>query len=219
MTRKMKDSEFRESMKQGIHLPFITTINSLVEDLREDEPPTGRGWVPYVAPNHGGAEAPVLSVLRDPGSMTSEARGSGMLSVENDDVTAALQCELLENAGLTPKNITPWNAYPWYRHDQSSGLSSRQVTEGIDPLRRLVGLLPDLKVVLLQGREAQLLWKRFSKEHPEIAGRYVAVESYHPGRTALRHPDPAVRHARDARRREAFHEVAGVLSGEGPTRR
>ncbi|RJT75631.1 hypothetical protein D6T63_17575 [Arthrobacter cheniae] len=109
--------------------------------------------------------------------MTSEAKGSGMLSVENDDDTAALQCEPLDAAEIAPIDITPWNTYPWYRHDQTSGLTSQQVTEGIEPLLRLINLMPRLNVVLPQGSEAQLLWKRFTRKHPDIAGRYAAGES------------------------------------------
>ena len=134
--------------------------------------------------------------------------------VENDDDTATLQCELLENAGLAPMDITPWNTYPWYRHDQHSGLGSRLVTEGIEPLRRLIKLMPDLKVVLLQGNEAQLPWRRFSVRHPEVAGRLWSVGTYHPGRTALRDPDPDVREAHGAHRIKAFQRVAAILDGE-----
>lgn len=211
MTRRMKNREFRESMALGVHLPHITAINSLVERLREAEPPEGRGWVPYIAPLHGGSEAHVLSILRDPGPMTHEVRGSGMLCVENDDETAALQCDLLDNAGLTPMDITPWNTYPWYRHDQKSGLAGHQVTEGIEPLLELIALMPDLAVVILQGQEAQLLWRRTALRHPELVGRLSSVGTYHPGRTALRHPDPAVRAARAAHRVKAFHMVARLL--------
>jgi hypothetical protein len=149
--------------------------------------------------------------------MTHETKGSGMLCVENDDDSAALQCELLASVELTPADLTPWNAYPWYRHDQSSGLRSPQITEGLDPLARLIGLLPHLKVVLLQGGEAQTLWKRFTRKLPNAAARYVAVETYHPGRTALRDPDPSVREARANRRIEAFREVRQALDNDPAT--
>lgn len=121
----------------------------------------------------------ILSILRDPGPMTHESKGSGMLCVENDDDSAALQCELLASVELTPADLTPWNTYPWYRHDQSSGLRNSQITEGLAPLGRLIELMPNLEVVLLQGGEAQTLWKRFTRKHPKIATHYTAVETYH----------------------------------------
>ena len=214
MVKQMKDAAFKAEQFAGVHLPHVTAVNQLVESLREPEPPAGRGWVPYVAPIHGGSEAPILSILRDPGPMTHKTKGSGMLCVENDDDSAALQCELLASVDLTPADLTPWNAYPWYRHDQSTGLRSPQITEGLEPLTQLVDLMPNLKVVLLQGGEAQTLWKRFSRKNPRVAARYVAVESYHPGRTALRDPDAAAREARANRRFEAFREVRQALEGD-----
>jgi hypothetical protein len=211
MVKQMREPAFKAEQFEGVHLPHVTAVNQVVESLREPEPSAGRGWVPYVAPLHGGSEARILSILRDPGPMTHETKGSGMLCVENDDDSAALQCELLASVDLTPADLTPWNAYPWYRHDQSSGLRSPQITEGLDPLARLIDVMPKLEVVLLQGGEAQTLWKRFARKQPRVAARYAAVETYHPGRTALRDPDPAVREARANRRFEAFREVRQIL--------
>ena len=135
-----------------------------------------------------------------------------MLCIENNDDSAALQCELFESVGLAVADVTPWNTYPWYRTDQQSGLTSPQISEGLEPLHRLIDLMPRLKVVLLQGGEAQMLWKRFSRGAPVLADRYTAVGTYHPGRTALRHKDPAVRQARAARRFAAIQEVHKALT-------
>ncbi|MEV4990191.1 uracil-DNA glycosylase [Pseudarthrobacter sp. LMD1-1-1.1] len=191
MVRQMRDPAFKAKQFAGVHLPHVTEVNQLVESLRQSGLSSGgRGWVPYVAPIHGGTEAHILSILRDPGPMTHESKGSGMLCVENYDDSAALQCELLASVELTPADLTPWNTYPWYRHDQSSGLRSSQITEGLAPLGRLIELMPNLEVVLLQGGEAQTLWKRFTRKHPRIATQYTAVGTYHPGKTALRTPDP-----------------------------
>jgi hypothetical protein len=214
MVKQMRDPAFKAEQFAGVHLPHVTEVNRLVELLREPEPSAGgRGWVPYVAPIHGGSEARILSILRDPGPMTHETKGSGMLCVENDDDSAALQCELLASVDLTAADLTPWNTYPWYRHDQSSGLRSPQVTEGLAPLARLIELMSSLEVVVLQGGEAQTLWKRFTRKHPRVTARYTAVETYHPGRTALRDADPFVREARAKRRFEAFREVRRALDG------
>lgn len=214
MVKQMRDPAFKAEELAGVHLPHVTAVNLLVELLREPEPSAGgRGWLPYVAPIHGGSEASILSILRDPGPMTHETKGSGMLCVENDDDSAALQCELLASVDLTAADLTPWNTYPWYRDDRSSGLRSRQITEGLEPLCRLIELTPNMEVVLLQGREAQTLWKRFGRKHPRVAARYTAVETYHPERTALRAPDPSIREARAKRRFEAFREVRRALDG------
>ena len=60
----------------------------------------GRGWMPYVAPCHGGVDARVLSVLRDPGPKTAEQGGSGFLCIDNDDPTAARQVEAFAAVGI-----------------------------------------------------------------------------------------------------------------------
>jgi hypothetical protein len=211
MVRRMRDPNFKAEQLSGKYQPHIEPVNRLVDELREAEPPVGRGWAPYVAPIHGGSEARILSILRDPGPKTHKDTGSGMLCVENDDDSAALQCDLLSSADLTPWDLTPWNAYPWFRYDQSSGLTSPQITEGLDPLRRIVELMPALEVVLLQGGEAKTLWKRFARKEPHLAGRCAVVETYHPGRTALRHPDPEVRKGREERRYAAFLEARQAL--------
>jgi hypothetical protein len=71
--------------------------------------------------------------------------------------------------------------------------------------------MPNLEVVLLEGGEAQTLLERFARKQPTVAARYSAVETYHPGRTAPRDPDPLVREARANRRFEAFREVRQIL--------
>lgn len=70
----------------------------------------------------------------------------------------------------------------------------------------------------LQGGEAHTLWKRFTRKYPRVAAKYTAVETYHPGRTALRDPDPAVREARAMRRFEAFREVRRILDNNSDRR-
>jgi len=55
--------------------------------------------VPAIAPWHGGIEARVLSVLRDPGPKTLTVGGSGFLCIENDDPTAHRQAEMFAAVG------------------------------------------------------------------------------------------------------------------------
>jgi hypothetical protein len=85
MSRKMADPAFCEAQHKHRLDPHISPINQMVHDLRDQD---GRGWLPEVAPMHGGIDARVLSVLRDPGPATQTGSGSGFLCVENDDPTA-----------------------------------------------------------------------------------------------------------------------------------
>ena len=86
--------------------------------------------MPHVAPVHGGLEARVLTVLRDPGPKTQVGVGSGFLCVENDDQTAQTQMELMADAGVEATDITPWNAYPWYIN---AAPRPAQLDAGVEP--------------------------------------------------------------------------------------
>ncbi len=177
--RRMKDSVFRQQQEEGIRLPHVAPINRLVDELRQE----GRGWVPYVAPLYGGIKAEMLSVLRDPGPMThAEKNGSGFLCLENDDAAAELFATLLEGAGLRADQMVPWNAYPWYINRKPN---AAELAVGIDPLQRLLGLLPRLRVVMLNGGEAKSQWRKFEKTHPGLAARYAVLPTYHTSRQAF----------------------------------
>jgi hypothetical protein len=211
MTRRMKDPEFLRQQQADIYAPHIAPVNRLVDSLIEPAPPAGRGWMPYVAPLHGGVHARVLSILRDPGPKTRQDGGSGMICVENDDPTAAKMGELFTEAGIAYEDITPWNAYPWYINAAPTG---PQVTQGVAPLKSLVELMPNLKVVLLQGGQAQAVWRKLAKGHPRFVAslRIRSVATFHPGNQALQTPNPEVRQQRIDRRKEAMKEVADALS-------
>ncbi|MCQ6555444.1 hypothetical protein NPS70_19905 [Streptomyces sp. C10-9-1] len=73
--------------------------------------------------------------------------------------------------------------------------------------------MPDLRVVLLQGGDAQATWRRLEKAHPDVAAqeRFQVVRTYHPGRQALWSPDPEVRAAREQHRENALRRVADML--------
>lgn len=90
----MKDATFRAEQWTGRYDSHVELINRFVDSLIAEGESTGKGWMPYLAPWHGGAEARVLSILRDSGPKTQKEGGSGMLCIENDDPTAAKQCEL-----------------------------------------------------------------------------------------------------------------------------
>ena len=77
--RRMRDAAFRQPQLDAMYAPHVAPVNRYVDELRE----MARGWVPYVAPLHGGIEGRALFLLRDPGPMTDPSRGSGFLCVEN----------------------------------------------------------------------------------------------------------------------------------------
>ncbi|WP_199184002.1 hypothetical protein [Cryobacterium sp. Y57] len=108
MTRRLKDAGYRAEQWQQRKAPHIKPVNDYVDEIS-----TPDLWVPCVAPIHGGINARVLFVLRDPGPATQRETGSGFISIENDDPTAERQCNRFESVGLSASAILPWNAYPW----------------------------------------------------------------------------------------------------------
>lgn len=210
MARRMREEAFRAEQEKGLYAPHVRPINEMVDALREQDE---RGWMPYVAPWHGGAEARVLSVLRDPGPKTLDGVGSGFLCVENDDPTAELQAQIFEEAGISASDVTPWNAYPWYINRSPN---AAELQAGAEVLKRLLGLMPRREVVLLQGKEAQDVWRRLLKSHPGVVrDRTVEVFStYHPGRQALFVRDPEERARRAQHRIDTYKKVGDALRGK-----
>lgn len=191
----------------------IAPINRLVDELSK----WGYGWLPYVAPMYGGVNASVLSLLRDPGPKTQTDRGSGFICMENDDATAETISRYFAEAGISAHNVVPWNAYPWYINRNPS---ASELNVGVEALRRLIELLPRLRVVMLHGGVARNACKRLATRYGSLLyGRDLHVlATYHTSRQAFWHRDPAVRQARKEHLRNAFAEAAQLLSGfDAPT--
>lgn len=201
----MSDPAFRATQEADRYASHVRPINELVDSLRDET----RGWMPHVAPLHGGINAGALSVLRDPGPATQVGSGSGFLCIENDDPTAERQLEMFTDVGVTPADITPWNAYPWYIN---AAPKAAQLDDGVEPLVELLDMMIELRVVFLQGNEARNGWARLAKRYPDRARRArTVIATFHPGRQALFHPDPDVRRARVEHREAAYRELAAAL--------
>jgi Holliday junction resolvase RusA-like endonuclease len=210
MVRRMREPAYRAEQWRDRYATHIEPINRLVDELGAQ---AAAGRPPYVAPMYRGVHAPVLAILRDPGPMAAGVQGSGFLSVENDDQTAERQCGFFAEAGIDPADVVPWNAYPWYINDTPS---RTQLAEGVEPLRRLIALMPGLRVVLPAGKDAQAAWQLFSSRHGALirARGIEAISTYHPSRQALQHPDPAERSRREEHIRATLRRAA-LLIGSG----
>ena len=171
--QQLADPAFRADQHACLREPHIAPITALVEELSG----AGKGFIPYVAPMFGRIHAEVLCVLRDPGPKTPGGSGSGMLCVENDDPSAALFAECLDAAGLAAARIVTWNAYPWYINKEPS---SAQLNEGVGPLKRLLDLLPEGRVVVLMGLAAESSWARLTKRYGVASRRWTSIATRHP---------------------------------------
>lgn len=176
----MADPAFRDGQRAGLRDGHVAPVNALVDALGT----RGRGWAAHVAPVHGGVRARLLWVLRDPGPavVDPETHDAGFLCVENDDPTAAQLCGLLERAGIPVSDTVPWNAYPWFVNRAPSAVELRA---GVEPLRSLLDLLPDLRVVLLLGRHAQRSWELLACTDAALASGYDVLRTRHTGAQAF----------------------------------
>jgi hypothetical protein len=196
----MANEAFRQEQWEHRYDDHIAPINRFVDDLRSSP---DRGWLPYVAPMYGGVNARLLSVLRDPGPKTRSDQGSGFLCMENDDPTAEAIAGCFSEAGIEASDIVPWNAYPWYINRNPTAL---ELQDGIEPLKRVIDMLPRLEIVMLHGGAAKSAWKRFERRFPGIVKerKLHVIKTYHTSRKAFWHADPAVREARKENLRQSF---------------
>lgn len=103
--------------------------------------------------------------------------------------------------------MVPWNAYPWYINRLPR---AAELDAGVQPLRRLISLLPRLRVVMLNGGEAKALWKRYTRAFPGDSGRWLVLPTYHPSNQAFIGTRD-VREARLADLRGAFEKAAAAI--------
>ncbi|TFC28776.1 uracil-DNA glycosylase [Cryobacterium sp. TMT1-3] len=206
MSRRMRDENYRADQWQHRYDPHIKPINDYIDEIR-----TAELWVPYVAPAHGGINARVLSVLRDPGPATRKDVGSGFISVENDDPTAERQCNRFESVGLSAYDILPWNAYPWYINRAPK---ATELEAGVDTILEMLRLAPAVQVVLLQGGDARRSWRRVLRRSPNLTENreLTVIPTYHPGIQALWHRDPAERIRRVNHQTDAYRQLAAILA-------
>lgn len=146
---------------------------AFVNELRCETPSV---YVPCFDPACGDVQARVLFLLEKPGPKTApDLGGSGFVSPCNNDPTAKAMHAILAQRGLPFRSCIFWNVIPWW--DDTIAFTSRQQRDGFAPLRRLLGLLPALRAIVLVGNTAQRSWKRAGVEYPAAK----VYRSAHPG--------------------------------------
>ena len=84
--------------------------------------------------------------------MTAEGAGSGFISRNNDDPTAAATIDFMREAGI-PRDLTvTWNFIPWWNGTRKMG--KEELREGAASVKELISLLPALRVVVMVGQKA-----------------------------------------------------------------
>jgi hypothetical protein len=157
----------------------VAPLTEFVQAIRAE---TG-GEVPDFDPDMGGARARALLLLESPGRLGTSAasRGSGMVSPDNKDGTAASSWKLYREAGLDEDLIVSWNIVPWYlgTPERNLPVGHGDVEAALPYLDRLLSLLPDLRVVLTVGKAACEGWGRY--QPADGRPKPLALACPHPG--------------------------------------
>lgn len=154
-----------------------------------------RGDVPYPDPDSAGVDARALFLLSTPGPKAKAGEGSGLLSIENNDPTAARCYRTLQAAGLPYSRCVSWNAVPWPTAGRTP--TTGEMTAARPWLARLLDLLPELRAVVLLGRVAQDCWRRAA---PPLPAGVTVLEAPHPSNLGMNQPGAPERLAEAVRR-------------------
>lgn len=110
MARRMRDKDFRDDQWARRYTGKVERIIRFIDELGAKD---DASHPPYIPPMCGGVDALALSISRNPGPKAGGTKGSGFLSIENDDPSAERMGQFFEEAGIGYAEVVPWNAYPW----------------------------------------------------------------------------------------------------------
>ena len=148
MLREAPARAHRRTLLDTPHVaPLVAYGSSLAERL-------GKA-VPDVDPLDGGVDARLLILLETPGP---KVLGTGFVSRDNPDGTAANMFRFLAQAGIARFDTVIWNIVPWLI--QTAGERNRnptraEVAEGLRHLPDFLDLLPRLELAVAAGRKAE----------------------------------------------------------------
>ncbi len=98
--------------------------------------------------------------------------GSGFISRNNDDPTAAAILTFMRQARIPRELTVIWNVIPWWNGTRK--ITGSELLEGVGCVRDLISLLPRLSAVVMVGKKAGrakrnlegMGLKVFSSDHP-----------------------------------------------------
>lgn len=131
-----------------------SAFNVLVDRIRAEQ---GLGReVPGPDPLNGNEKARFLFVLEAPGP---KAVATGVISIDNPDLTARNFRGQLSRTGVPREEIALWNVVPWYLGNEQRtrirGAKTSDVKLGLSYLATVVAAMPKLQCVVLVGGAAR----------------------------------------------------------------
>lgn len=168
--RSMRDAGVRERRRAMLTEPHIAPLNLYTAKLRQQ----GSGEVPEFDPFDGGIGAEILFLFEKPGPMTSDGRGSGFISRNNDDPTAEATFKFMQQAGIPRKLTVTWNIIPWWNGTRK--ITGQELQKGLACLDELIRLLPRLRAVVLVGKHAARAQGHLNTAYPHL----TLITSAHP---------------------------------------
>ncbi len=199
----LKDPAERRRRSAMLSLPHMQPLVDYVERMRLAQ---GPGFdMPSFDPCDGGVRARVLFLLEAPGP---KAVGSSFISCNNPDQTARNMNQLLRTAGLQREDVLLWNIVPWYvgSGQKIRPVDREDIAEAAPYLRELIGLLPNLRGIVLVGKKAQ--------SARAVVRRLTSVKIFE-----AHHPSPQVFNVWPEKREEAqavFNDVRRFLELPAP---
>jgi uracil-DNA glycosylase len=167
--RAHRKANLVKSKEGRLHDPHVAGLNAMVRDINRHR--ADDGAAPWFDPADGGTEADVLLLLECPGPRASAHKGSGFVSADNDDQTAANIFMLLHEAGLDRSRIVIWNVVPWYLPSadgrKTKNAKPADLVEAEPWLDKLVNLLPRLRLVVPMGAPALSGWMKYLTGSPQ----------------------------------------------------
>ncbi len=152
--RSMRHEGVRRRRRAMLAEPHMIRLTAYAAGLRQRHSVE----VPEFDPLDGGVDARVLFLFEKPGPMTADGStfngrlGSGFISRNNDDPSAAATIGFMREAGIHRKLTVSWNVIPWWNGTRK--VTSLELREGVGCVKELISLLPKLSAVVMVGGKA-----------------------------------------------------------------
>ena len=163
--RAHRDDAFLAGKLARLKEPHVAPLNAYVKQIMDK----AHRDVPWFDPDSAGIHTRALFLFEAPGPKAtatlgaSGTKGSGIISPDNNDGSAANMWTLLQEADLPRTSVLAWNIVPWYVGTMTKiwPVNDKDLQQAAPYLRGLLDLLPDLRVVITFGDKPRRGWFRY----------------------------------------------------------